>query len=240
MDRSPAVRNLLLLYYRYRGTAYYTVGISGIVMFVSFLLVIFVIIPQINHVLSVQREIESAEKNISVMEENQRYIASVGRSQEEEQTEVVLSALPLNRDYAGVYNAIVKASQESGVGLSDFQYQVGASEGAGEGNSVSGMRVGLSLTGGPQSVQSFMKSLQDTLPLSEVRLVSGDDSLANVEVYFFHGGEQIIQIDPKSPLSPLSSEKSQLLKELSAIRPVQGESSQPVTSSASAFSQSPF
>lgn len=240
MDKSLTLRNIMLYYYRYRGTTYYTVGLSGVVIAVSLTLIIFVIIPQINHVLSVQREIEVTEGNIQTMEKNQSYIATINSSQEKEQTDTVLAALPLSKDYAGIYTAIVSSARQSGVGLSDFQYQVGVSGETGEGNSVSEMTISLSLSGGPQAMQSFLTNIAQTLPLSEARVVSGDDELANVELVFFYGGEQVIQIDPKTPLVPLGSEKSRLLGELSQAKPDREEVTTPVTSSGSAFTESPF
>lgn len=242
MENSLTFRNILLYYYRYKGTTYFTAGVSGVVIVISLLLILLVIIPQIQHVLSVRREVETVEENIAVMEANRDYLNSINSNQEMAQTEIVLATLPVTKDYAGIYTAIVSSARESGVGLSNFQYQVGALDEAADGNTISELKVSLSLSGTPQAMQNFLSTLSESVPLSEARVITGDDGLANAEAVFYYGGELIIQIDPKVPLKPLSPEKIKLLSTLSERVPQQVES-ELVSSSATdsgSFSQSPF
>jgi len=245
MNRPLNLRTLTIYYYRYKDTPYFAFGAFGLVLVISFLLVVFLVIPQIQQFVSLQREIESVEATISTMESNREYLQSISEAKEQEQSEIVRFALPIIKDYAGIYTAIVTTASQTGVSLANFQYEVGSlNESVLEGNVVGEVRVTLSVSGSPTRITEYLKKLEETLPLSTVTFIAGDNLTSQLEVAFLYGGEQLIQIDPKQPLPRLSAEKQALLGTLSSYRP-QVEpvfvQSTPSTSSAeSGFSQSPF
>lgn len=220
MEESFSLRKLFIYYYRYKDTPYYGMGVLGAIAIASILLLFFVVLPQFGQFFSLQREIDTVEDSIAVMRSNEQYIASLSQTEQTQQSDTVLAALPIVKDYAGAYTAILSAASANGVGLSNFQYEVGTLDSSGlEGNGIAQMRVTLSITGSPQSINAFMISLSESLPLATTNLVTGSSSLSNLEVAFYYGGEQLIQVDPGQPIPTLTQDKQNLLEMLSQYRP---------------------
>lgn len=242
MDKPSSFRQLKIYYYRYKDTQYFAYGLVGIIVLVCIIQVIFVIFPVWNQLSAVRVEEDAVLKNISIMEANSDYLASINPAVQSTEKNTVLSALPITKDYAGVYNAIISGASRTGIVLSGFSYDVGSLDPSLNDGSVAQMTVGLNVNGSIQAVTAFVEALRELLPLSDVQNYSGDGSTSSVSIAFFYGGEQLpIPIKNTDPLTPLSQEKKELLNTLSSYQPP----SDPIisvtdTSSASAFSQPPF
>lgn len=242
MEKSFSLRKLFIYYYRYKDTPYYNMGVVGLFVLSSIMLLFLVVLPQFGQFFSLQREIDAVESTIQTMNENSAYVSSINSTAQTQQSDTVLAALPIVKDYAGAYTAILSSASKAGVSLSNFQYEVGTLDSSGlEGNGVALMKVLLSISGSPQSVNAFLSALSESLPLATVSLVTGSTSLSNLEIAFFYGGEQLIQVDPRQPIPTLTAEKQKLLQQLSAYRPqVEPVFVSSESTDSAGFSQSPF
>lgn len=242
MDRPSAFRQFKIYYYRYKDTQYFTYGIIGIIVLVCILQLFFVIIPIWNRLQVVQTEIDAVEANIQALQKNRSYLASVNEATQESQRTTVLSALPVTKDYAGIYNAVITGASRTGVSLGAFSYEVGSLDPSANNGLIAQMSVTLTIGGTLTAVNNFIEALSELLPLSEVTGYNGDTGASTVEVAFYYGGQQLpIAIDNTKPLQPLSVEKEALLNRLSTYMP----QVEPVfdvvdTSTSSAFSEAPF
>lgn len=244
MDTTSSFRQIRILYYRYKDTQYFTYGIIAVIFLVCILQLVLIILPVWGRLNVVRAEEAAVRANIKTIEANTAYVSSLNPQTQEDQRTVVLSALPITKDYAGVYNAIVSAASKTGVSLSNFSYDVGSLDNTDSG--ISQMLVELGVSGDVALVNNFVEELKKTLPLSSVETYAGDTGSSALSVAFYYGGEKLpITVDNTKPLSPLSAEKQELLGTLSSYMPTLDTQSivivdESASGSASGFGEPPF
>lgn len=242
MDKSSSFRQIKIYYYRYKDTHYFTYAIIGGIALLCLLQLLIVIIPVWSRLQIVQTEINAVEKNIQTMLTNQQYISTINPVTQESQKSTVLAALPITKDYAGIYNAVITGASRTGVALGGFSYEVGTLDSSANDGLIAELKVTLMVGGPLQSVNNFIQSLQELLPLSEVNGYNGDSGSSTVLISFYYGGQKLpIAVDNTQPIQPLTPEKESLLNTLTSYMPqVEPVFEVVSTGSESAFSEAPF
>lgn len=219
MQRGLSWKTIKLYFYRFKDSVWYTVALFGGVVLVSLLLIWLVILPQLNRWFSIQNEIRETEARITAIRNNTVFLNNLNNSALDKNLQIVSSAIPFEKDYAGILSAITTAAVFSGVSVSDYSFQIGqltqlrtAKEG------YSPLQLTLRVDGDIPSVKRFIEEMQQRLPLTEFREWQAEPSSSSLTVVFFHKDFPKIVLEDAKPLAPLSSSQLRLVNTLSSWR----------------------
>lgn len=203
-----------ILYERYRE---YIAPVA--VIFVCFVLIIKIIIPQVHDFVATLNIVKEMQEQIAVLKNNVQFLTSLEDQALDSQMQIASSALPMEKDFAGILNAITTASARSGVSLGDFSFAVGElSTKSAQLARQPTIAVTLTVGGDAFLAQRFIQELAKTVPLSEVLNVAVSGRSSSLTTVFYYKVFPPIQFDATKPLSALSQNEEQLLNKLSSWR----------------------
>lgn len=212
--------DIRLLYYRYKDSPLYAASVSVLLLVVSVVLIGKVIVPQLQNWFSIRDEVSATRERIDTLTANQLYIASINRIELEDNFRTVSSALPFEKDFTGVINAITAATIATGAILDDYSFQVGnlSTKSAGL-NKETSISLELNIQGSLDVVEAFLLEIYEKLPLVEVIEVDYSMGTARIGLLFYYkilpGQTQVLYT---KPLLPLSIENTNLLRDLEKWR----------------------
>lgn len=228
--------DLRLLYYRYKDTPYYPFLIISLVFFVSTILFFQVVIPQIQNWFSISNEVTATQERIDVINQNINFMSNIDKTLVEEQLTLTTTALPFEKDFGGILNAITDASTKAGVGLDDYSFQLGniASVSGQQSGLVQGqsfVKVTVEISGSMENASNFLKEITTKLPLSEIIEVNGELNNTTVTLQFYQKPFPQIVFRDDQLLLPLSPENEALLTDWESWVPIsEAQFSEPVSS----------
>src|SRR5580698_4987528 len=112
-------------YYNFRDSEYYSISLIGLVIIVSIYLLFNVIIPETSQWFSIRREVVATRQNIAVLQQNINYMNNLNKNVLNSQLQTVSTALPPEKNFTSMLNAITGAAATSGVSLNDYSFAVG-------------------------------------------------------------------------------------------------------------------
>ncbi|MBI2028730.1 MAG: hypothetical protein HYT07_03935 [Candidatus Levybacteria bacterium] len=200
--------------------------VPTIVVFVCLALVILVIIPQIKTLFVVQEEARNASQKLSTLRNNLGTLENLDVGLLESQLRTSTLALPINKDFGGILNAIFFASQKTGVRIGRFSFAVGEltqgeqeeeqeEEQKEEGSTSTGLTVTLDSDIG--AVNSFITEIQKTLPLSEIGSVTTDSNSSTVTLLFYYKVLPVASLLKNLTINSISQEKLSLLSKMESF-----------------------
>lgn len=174
------------------------------------------IIPQIQELFLINGQKKEIEQKIRILKNNMYLLSSLSDSDLDSKLEIATGALPPEKDFAGVLNAIQISSAKSGVLLGDFEFKVGelSTKSAGL-TKQPGMEVTLTVRGGIDSIKRFIVELSKSSPISQVSSVNITGTSAVVTTVFNYKPFSPVAFNAKSPLFPLTRKDLNLLESLS-------------------------
>lgn len=213
MDKNKISVDSIAFKFLYR--RYKEFGVPFVVILVCTVLLIAVLVPQFQNLLDLSRKAKESEKNLEVLEKNLNLLSSLNENQLDSQMKTVTLALPANKDFIGIINAINYASSVSGVGISDFELSVGelAKDDLSPSDS-SATSVTLAVNTDTEGVNRFINTLTNTLPLSEVTSVSTGDFSSSLTVNFHHKPFPVSKSQGISPVASLSNDELTFINKL--------------------------
>src|SRR3989344_9386493 len=110
--------DLRFYYFRYRDSKYYSLSIFLLTIIVCIILLINVIVHQFNNYLSIRQEVIAKKTAIKLINENINFMNNLDKSKLNSQLGTVTRALPVEKDFEGILNALSDSSIRSGVTLS--------------------------------------------------------------------------------------------------------------------------
>ncbi len=224
-------KTLRFFYFRYKDTPYFSLSITFFVMLICVILFFYIIIPQLQSWFSIREEVLVTREKIKIINNNINFMRNINKSLLDEQTKVVSSALPVDKDFGAVLNTISNAAIASNTSLDDFSFVVGTEE-------TPYMSVSLVARGTIKTIKNFVRELEERLPISQVVELDGSVQAISVRMQFYYEKSPKIIIQEDAPIKPLSESKVTLLQKLSEWRSKNVEvkpSTSPASSSASLF-----
>lgn len=208
--------DIRLIYFKYKDTPYFTLGVIIIVVLIGLLLIWEAIIPQVGSWFSIQTEVKRLNTEISLLKSNQTLLDSMNGPQLEEQFSVATAALPYEKDYAGVISSIDDATILSGMQRDDYSLQIGdLSTKSAQLAPETSLSVKIALKGTVEQMQHFLEEINKKLPLSEVVTISYGNSGATIElIYFYKYLPNNLQVVLTNPIKSLTPSQTTLLKTL--------------------------
>ncbi len=188
----------------------------GVIILVCLLLLWTVIIPQLNRWFSIQDEVKRTRERIAVIKSNTLFLNNLDSQNLDTNLTVAVSAIPFEKDYAGILTAITQSAVRSGVALSDYSFAVGELTNIKKTKSeYVPLELTLKVDGSIANVKSFIKEIGEKLPLAELKQWQAEGESSTVIILFYHKQEPKIVLNDTVLLSPLSTQSITLLKKLS-------------------------
>ncbi len=195
-------------------TRYKNYLIPILIIFVCFILLIQVTIPQISVLSQRQQEVKTENDKLKILEGNYEILAKLSDSTLNSQLTITTDALPLEKNFAGVINAINLSANKAGVFLGDYQFTVGDLKKSIPGKNASSMELTLSVNGGALPTSRFIAELYKSLPVAEVTSVTVNSDKAQITAVFYY--QPFPGVQNTAAFSDLTPDKVNLLNELSS------------------------
>jgi len=202
---------LKFLYKRYKEFT-----IPAVVILVCFILLIKFIMPQFQAVFSLSREAKKDLRSLSVLKNNLNVLSRLNDSALNPQLQIVNAALPTNKDFIGIINAISFASSIAGVSVGDFALQIGDILNVPtDNNKFSSISLNLSINGSIDDINKFIEALYKTLPLSEVSSINMGNTSSSVAVSFYYKPLPPISYSDGAPINLIPNSGLKIIDTLS-------------------------
>jgi len=175
------------------------------------------ITPQFQTYLGNRDTVQSDEETLHVIQQNISTLSLLKENDITTNLKTASLALPAEKDFTGILNAISQAAQLSNVGLGDYTFQIGDLFGKNS-NTQNGqltIQINLSLLGNIPATKRFMDTLSKEFPLSEITAIriKGDNG-ADITALFFYKPLSNVNVVATIPIQQLSLPQQKLLKSL--------------------------
>lgn len=201
----------------------YKKNITPIALIVgSFVLIWVVVIPQITDINDLNRQVDIQTETNQKLRDSRNTLDSISEGQLDEDYELVLRALPVNKRIGQIFEALNSAAFASNVSIGSLNLQVGSIYE--EDNNVSGPRKAgdipvLSIivrvnSSSATDATRFAQSLYDSIPIVEINAVSATDSEGRYDVDFFFKPINTDTFEAQANIQPLTPALQEVLTTL--------------------------
>jgi hypothetical protein len=184
-------------------------------IFISILLLIFFIFPQINGFFQKQNQAAVERGKLNNLEESLSTLSSIDDSSLDRNLEIVSKALPPNKDFAAILNAISQAAQVTGASLGDFEFQIGDIT---KTNTIPtgtpSIKISLNISADASVTIAFLKELEKNVPISQVAGAKSSGSFAAIEILFYYKPFPPQGTTDPEKIRPVTSENQKIIDEL--------------------------
>lgn len=217
-------KDIRLLYLRYKDSSYYTIFWISLVFIVCLILFFQFAIPQLQNWFSITNEVVATRERIAIINQNISFINRLDKEELDEQVTIMTTALPFEKDFGGIVNALTDASLKAGVSLDDYSFQLGniasvSAQSRNRAKSLSSVQISVSISGDINNVSTFLKEINTRLPLSEVIRVNGDLNTTTVTLQFYQKPFPQIVFNDDLPLVPLTARQEERINEFESWLP---------------------
>lgn len=208
------------IYYTYKDSSYFSLLLVSITLLVVIFLIFQVIIPQFENWFSIRNEAIARQETIAVLNNNISFISNMSKTELEAKRQTVIQALPVEKDFARIINAVNVSAAKSEVSVDDFAFGLGSISStsatlAKKLNEPDSIELTLSLKGGIDNIKNFLKEINSKLPLSQVVSVDTGESATTLTMLFYSKPFHAPNVRDDQPIAPISSVNTTLLNTLS-------------------------
>lgn len=209
------------IYFRYKDSPYFSLVILSISIIVCFLLILQIIIPQAQDWFTIRDEAIATRQKISIIQGNSTFMLTLNKSILERNRQLAIHALPAQKDFGEIVNAIAIAAVKSGVSVDDFSFSLGlVSSTSAELKKHPEMKdpvtkLRLSLRGDINKLKSFIVETSEKLPISQVESLEMSNGGIYISLVFYSKPYVAPRISEDDPIRPLSPENNSIFTKLS-------------------------
>lgn len=208
----------------YERNKVYLLPFLGIIL--SCVLVIYVILPQIQNYFQLQDQAKNLDAKIFVMEKNILFLSTLDDKNLNNNLQTVSYALPPEKDFTAVMQAISQASSVAGVAIGDFSFQPGiisnsSAQAANAKSSVisePSLDISVNITGGVDQTKRFIQEISKRLPLSQVEQVSVSNNASVIVISFYYEEFPQLKNNENVELRPLTQKETEIIQKLSGMQ----------------------
>lgn len=199
-----------LLYYRFRDFLL-PVG----VILVSLLLLNFVVLPQVGKLRELQGKVAEKKDTIAVLSANNKYLRSLDDTTLDNSLETLSQALPPDKDFISVIEAIEEAGIAANVAVSDFSFTVGdLSTASASLKPQLTLDTSLSVHGDFSDSKRFLETLMKSLPISEVKTVAFSKTDTTIQISFDYKPFSPFAFSDAAPIEKISASDEKIIAEV--------------------------
>ncbi|MDO8583022.1 MAG: hypothetical protein Q7R51_00645 [bacterium] len=188
-----------------------------VVMLVSIILLFQFVIPQFQALFSAGEQAKNMSLKLGSLKQNLNILTNASDDSLDSQLRIVSLALPSEKDFSGILNAIYFSAQKAGVALGPFSIQIGNlsnSENAGKSPTIS---LTLPINSDTAGVNNFVAAISKTLPLSDVTLIKIGEVTSTVNLVFYYKPLNVLSNSEDVRLSPVSQKGLSLIDKLATF-----------------------
>lgn len=224
--------DLRFFYYRYKDSSYYSLLIIAVSIIVCVLLIFNIIVPQAEKYFSITREVAMQRRKLDILKKNINFMNNLDKSQLDSQFQTSIQALPVEKDFVAVLNALSDSAIRSGVTIDDFSFNA---ENVNASSSKLYLDLVIKVNGSIDRIKTFLQKINEELPLAEVVDVNNNHGSTFIGLKFYYNIYPKIAFHEDEPLIPISDADKELLNKLSSWKPtsISIPVEQPVASSSS-------
>src|SRR5260221_6890809 len=205
------------LYYRYKRFVTPSITIA-----ICLLLFWFVVIPQIQNWFALKDSLNTDQQNLQLMHQNLSLITSLDDAKLDQTLTTATSALPTEKDFAGILSSLQNAAAIAGVSLGDYTFNLGDLSGLDQQGKAAQLPIQLNilLKGTVTNTEQFITQLKNQLPLSDTTAVSvNSNSSVTVTILFYYASLPKIVFKDQVALPVLAFSDQKILDSLSSGNP---------------------
>ncbi len=227
--------SLRVLYFRYKETPYYSISIFLLCLLIGIVLILRVIIPQFDNWFSINTEVEATRARVKILNDNISLLSSQSDDTLSKTITVTSDALPFDKSFTGIVDALSSAANDASVSISDYGFNLGElSTPSAQLNQFYKVPIHITVYGDIPAAKIFIQKLNEKIPLSEVESWDGSTGGSNISLIFYYKGFPNILLNDLAVLQPISAEQQTFLQKLQTWRPVSVYNNETSTSTASA------
>lgn len=194
-------------YYRYKRYV-----IPVIVLVVCVFLFLEVNIPQLQNFLAIRQEVQTNQAKLDALRANLYQVSKINDQDLDTSLKLASTALPSNKDFFTMINALSNAAINSGVSLGDYSLQVGDLSGNDAANNTLNIKV--TVSGDINNIKNFIIEAKKQLPLIDVSDLKLTNNTTNMTLVFFYKPFSHTAFDDSKIIQPISSQEQNLLNRL--------------------------
>lgn len=185
------------------------------VILACILILFFVIVPEFKQFLSSREKLKTETQKLEILKNNYNFLSGLDESQMENDYKVLSRALPPNKDFVGIMNAISVASQKTGVSVGNFDFSLGNLDKTTENTAFPTIKININLVGNVAAIAKFVTELYKTTPVSEVTTIKATGIVSSLEIRFYYKPFPPLNVSDESPVVPYSPQTLSLIKQVS-------------------------
>jgi hypothetical protein len=232
------IENLKILYLHYKAFL-----LPFGVVVVSVLMIFYLIFPQIQQYFNLQDTIGIEQQKLDTLVGNYNFLNSLDDNQVNSNYQLLTGALPPEKDFAGIINAITYVSGQTGVAVGDFQFSLGnLSPSNLSGTAYLSTKIEISLKGSPQNVVAFTREIIKTIPIADVDSLSVGQNSSDIVLVFYYKPLPSQSISDQIKIVPLSTNQQNLINTITNWNNTGGnsQSNQSIPSASPSGAVAPF
>lgn len=201
-----------ILYLRYKS---YTVPV--VVIFICIIIFVGFVLPQIQSWFSLQSDIITEQNTLTTLNQNLTFASKLDQATLKKNLILAASAVPQEKDFESVLNAVSDAAVLSNVSLGDYSFVVGDLN-----TSIvqSNLQIIITINGGISDVERYLAHLKNEFPLSEVTDVRVSPTSSTLTAIFYYKTIGKIAFNDTQQLAPLTKKENDLLSSLQKLQSV--------------------
>lgn len=200
--------------YLYKKHKDYVVPIVTII--VSFILFLQITIPTLNNLSAREQEVKFEREKLTTLRSNLKVLSALNELSLDLQLSVAADALPSDKNFAGVLNAVSISANKSGIFLGDYEFQVGdLTKTVTPLKGLPSLQLSLITSGDANATARFVEELYRSFPISEVTNIEINGNRATLSTVFYYKPVALGKTDEYVALSNLSKEDLDTIKDLS-------------------------
>jgi hypothetical protein len=185
-----------------------------VIMMVSIMLFFQFVIPQFRILLATKKEAKESSLKLEVLKGNLNVLTNINEEVLDSQLKVLNLALPLNKDFIGMLNSIYSTAQKTGISLGSFSFKVGNLSQSENGDNFPVIKLSAPTNASITAINSFVKIINKTVPLSEVYSVKVGDISSLVSLSFYYKPLGVSDYGQDVRISPISQKGLDLINKL--------------------------
>lgn len=189
--------------------------LPSIIIFICIILFFQFVTPQLMTLINARKQAKDASLKIGILKENLNILVNTNENSLDSQLKILNVALPLSKDFTGILNAIYYTAQKTGVGLGSFSLQIGGSPLDKNNDKFSTISLSVPVNSNILGVNSFVKDISKSVPLSEVTLIKIGERTSAINLSFYYKPLGAIDIKEGVRINPISQKGLLLINKLS-------------------------
>lgn len=155
-------------------------------VFVCILLLFYIVVPQVYSFFSITEEVAQTREQITTLNNNTTYLSSLNSAGLDEQLQLVFDALPADKDFAAIIDAINSAALDSGVEVNDYSVLIGElATPSAQLKQYFTVDLVLTVAGDRNGAKTFLQKMYEVLPISQVKTLSLTEDSSTMKISFY-------------------------------------------------------